>query len=199
VIYEMAQDIRAALLARGYPIELTYGPEAAVREDYHGSLIIIERDRESSDAFAPPKGARENAPKRGVRVLAAKATIYAKSSLEGAHVGDHERLCEMLIDALQSAIYNWGVEGRTGGITIASGKYLPASARNLPETWPGVVYELKFGVPRGVSDLRYPTAGEGASGEARPTGSAAGFRNRTEARLTGAGDDDPALGCGSDE
>lgn len=198
MIYEMALDLADMLRARRFPVDVRYGPERAPKEhETATAVIVIERDAESTDVFGPAQGPRTNPKRRGVRILAARARIFAKSSLPGAHLGDHERLCEQLADALHCAIYEWGVQGKTGGIQIASSRYLRDKERAEIEAWPGVVYEILFGVPRGVADLTF--AGEQARGDARPEIAAPGFRNRTDVLLAHAPDGTvPNVGCGDD-
>jgi hypothetical protein len=199
MIYEMALDLRDMLHAKRFPVDVRYGPDRAPKKNERASAVItIERDTESNDVYGPAQGPRQNPRIRGVRVLAARAKIYAKSSLPGAHIGDHERFCEQLADALLVAIYEWGAQAKTGGIQIASARYIREEHRADIEVWPGVVYEILFGVPRGVADLTWPAAGEKqARGDARPTAGAPGFRNRTDATLAHAPEGTtPAVGCG---
>lgn len=199
MIYEMALDLRDMLHAKRFPVDVRYGPDRAPKANERATAVItIERDTGSTDVFGPAKNPKPNPRPRGVRVLAVRARIYAKSSLPGAHIGDHERLCEKLADALHCAIYDWGVQGKTGGIQIASSKYVRDEDRAEIEVWPGVVYEILFGVPRGVAELFY--AGEKARGDARPEIAAPSFRNRTDATLAHAPEDTvPAVGCGAAE
>jgi hypothetical protein len=75
---------------------------------------------------------------------------------------------------------------------ITEARYLVASEYNDVETWPGVVYRLRFRVPRGVFAVTY-------EGSARPEQELAGFNNRTEARLAGSDPETPPeIGCGED-
>lgn len=199
MIYEMHRDITETLRSRKFPFPVYYGPERHKRDRFDTS-IIFERDRGSSDVVEPVKGAQRNPRKREVRELAAMATIFAKSTLPGALIGEHERLCEQLVDAVIIALEEWGTATGAGYIPITEAKYLSAAEFlaeleapaqiSMFEGWPGVVYRLKFRVPRG---MRVETF----LGEAQPTGAAAGVSNTTNVRLVGQEDGDPAVGCGS--
>lgn len=186
MIYEMSRDIGARLEAAKFPVRVVYGPEQTAREIYD-PVIVIERDRGGSDRITPPQGQQSNPRKYMTRWLAARATIYAKSSLDGATVWDHERECEKLVDGLLVALTEWQTAERAGAINVAEARYLAASERNDVETWAGVVYVLRFSVPRAVFKLTY-------LGEARPTQALSGHRNQTIASTPGG---DPATGCGA--
>ncbi len=198
MIYEMAMDLRDMLHAKRFPVDVRYGPDRAPKVNERASaVIVIERDTNSTDVFGPAQAPRQNPRPRGVRVLAAKATIYARSSVAGAHIGDHERLCEKLADALHCAIYDWGVQGKTGGIQIASSKYVRDEDRKDVEVWPGVVYEIlsacREALPMCTSQVKRPAATRA------PEIAAPSFRNRTDATLTQAPEGtEPDVGCGGD-
>lgn len=180
MIYNLARDLDTRLAARLFPVRVAYGPERCVREGYD-PFVLLERDREASDKIGPPVGSQRNPRLITVRALAVVALIYARSTLPGARVEDHEHDCEQVVDALITELYAWGSEGRTGGIAFTEARYLAAADRNDVETWPGVVYRLKFSVPRGVRVLDYVGAG-------RPTGTPAGVGGDVEIRRNA---DDP--------
>ncbi len=160
MLYEMFGDLRDRMHARKFPTHFEYGPERTHREGHHFSnLIVIERDREQSDTVEPAHGQVRNARKKFTRHLAAKATIFACCTAAGAHVGEHERVCEALVDALLVEIEDWGTESRAGQIPVTESRYMSAAERSDVETWPGVVYTVRFRVARGVQRLDYTGAG----------------------------------------
>ncbi len=177
MIYELSRDLEASLQARKFPLRIAYGE-------------IVNTTR------PPPVRSRL----KMVRDLAVIAVIYAKASEAGAHIGDHERLCEKLVDAFQCALYDWSVEAKSGTIPITEARYLSKENAADVELWPdvmqwghsGVLYALRFSVPRGVYLLDFEN-------QARPTGAPTGVRNRTEARRAGSQDEDedPEIGCGA--
>lgn len=192
MLYEASKDIQALLSAQHYPVKVKYGPERIKRGDYpSGHVIVLERARDADDTLNAPKGLNQNPKRMFDLLLACKATIYARSSLGGAHGGDHERETEKIRDAFLAALYNWGASARAGAIQV-SGARFSASAEEGPEKWPGAVYELRFTVPRGVFDRAY--VGEQNAGTARPTGAATGVGNATIASAPGV---TPATGCRS--
>lgn len=182
MIYELARDLGDILLKRGYPARVVYGPLRTAREGF-ASEIVLERDREQPDSVNPPIGAKSIA----TRGLAVRARVYTFSALDGAHAGDHERVCELYVDAMVTALYEWGKSQGAGSIPFTETRYLSSDELGA-EQWPGVVYLMRFRCPRGVTALAY-------TGEARPTQALAGFQNSTQVRTTQAGSI-PETGCG---
>lgn len=188
MLYEMHHDLRGMLEALGFPTRWVYGPTPTDVQSYPDSLIVIERDRQASDTIRAVQGVQRNARKMRVRDLVAQIRIYARSTVPSAHIGNHERECEKIVDALIIALEEWGTAGRAGDIPIKEAKYLSAEERQDVEVWPGVVYSLKFAVPRSVQKRDY-------AGQARPEGGPANFASRTQVSSTtdpGAGE----TGCG---
>lgn len=158
MIYQMALDLEANLQELKFPIHVHYGPERTEREGYD-DVIVMERDRQGQDVVLAPRGQQRNPRHVRDRQLACVATIFAVSTKGGAHVGDHEDLCERYVDAFVAALYDWGVASRAGDIAVTSAKYLDKSQRADTETWPGVAYEIRFRVPRGVTRKDFDGAG----------------------------------------
>lgn len=201
MIYEFTREIQGFLTDQSYPVRVIFdaGNELAqVKTAAHrGLLVVIDHDP-AGDTLGPPPTARKNPRLLAARMIGAKAEIYAKSSLPGAHRGDHERECEKIVDALIAAFNRWRVEGQTIPVVWAGGKYVPGkdAPDNPREKWTGVCYEITFKVPRGVYDRSY--VGEQNPGAARPTGTAASVSNQTRARLEGGDPEaDPDIGCGA--
>lgn len=191
MLYEMHHDLRGMLELLGFPTRWVYGPTPTDIDGYHDSLIVIERDRNASDTIRAVQGVQRNARKMRVRDLAAQLRIYARSTVPSAHIGNHERECEKIVDALIVALEEWGTAGRAGNIPITEAKYLSAAEREDVEVWPGVVYSLKFFVPRSVQKRDY-------AGQARPEGGPAKFASRTEVSSTTSPNAPPAVGCDAD-
>lgn len=202
MIYEMVmgQDgIRDILAARKFPFPVMYGPEESEREIFD-TAIIFRRDDSTSDAWGPARGIQQNPRRLASRFLAAECRIYAKSSLPNATIGDHEALTEQLVDGVTTAIEQWtsAAQAKVDGLQMGEMRYLrsdelPAHGheRDRRLAWAGRVYHIRFLIGRSVNVVTY-------LGEARPTGTITGVRNRTEARLEGASDSDPpTIGCNS--
>lgn len=192
MIYELSQDIETELQARLFPVHVEYQSRVA-RETFE-NVIVFKRDREGGDSVGPARGVNPNARRFAQRTLGVEAKVYVRSPEDGAHVGTHEFECEDLVDALLVALEEWAKENQAWPIEITSARYLSEAELNGIETWPGVVYQLKFGVPRGIYKRDFSRA-------ARPEGAAGSVASVTHVRLPGAspGDpgDDPATGCGA--
>lgn len=192
MLYEMHLDLKAMLGLLGFPCSWEYGPTPTDITGYHDSLIVVERDHDSSDTIRAVQGVQRNARKMRVRDLVAQIRVYARSTVPSAHIGNHERECEKVVDALIVALEEWGTAGRAGNIPITEARYLRKDERQDVEVWPGVVYSLKFAVPRSVQKRDY-------AGQARPEGGPAHFASRTQVTATTSPDADPETGCGGTE
>lgn len=194
MLYEFCKDIRGFLAAKKYPVAVRHGPDRVTREHYPtGHVVVFERDAASGDKLGPAETRNVGPglpPFLRAVTLGSKATIYARSSLPNAHRGDHERECEKIRDAVLCAMYKWGVAGRVGDLPISKMGYVENTDK--PEVWPGLKYEILFGLPRGVYDREY--VGEQNAGAGGPTGSATGVGNTTVASAPGV---IPATGCDS--
>jgi hypothetical protein len=192
MLYEFSKDIQAFLAEKKYPVKVRFGPERVTRDKYReGHAVVIEHDPDAGDQLSPPTGVSHNPRRLFDRKLGVKATIYARSSLPNAHRGDHERECEKIVDAFLSALYKWCAAGRVTAAAVSKMGF-PADPADGPEVWPGVAYEIFFGLPRGVYDREY--VGEQNAGAGGPTGTPTGVGNTTVASAPGVA---PATGCDS--
>ena len=171
MIRQMSRELTELLIARKYPLHVEFGPERTTRDAPYASVIVVERDLAASDSFEPPRGAHTNPRKKSARYLSAVATIYASSALAGAMPGEHEDLAEIYIDAFLTALSDWAILAIHEECQITDGRYVVPEGF---EAWPGVVYQLKFRVPRGVYKRDYDGLG-------RPEGSPAAVKNTTDA------------------
>ena len=182
MIYECTTALQAKFKARKFPTVFEYGARRMLVEAWHDHLVIVERDSDTPDAPAPVNGQQTN-PRRLCNIaLAAKATIYARCNLDNARLNEHQHECEQIRDAFICALSEWGSEARArlGDVTPTLGemRYLRLTEFPEAETWPGVVYLVRFKVMRGVVVRDY-------EGAARPTGAAAGVSNRIDIRQNG--------------
>jgi len=178
MIYGVTRDIAARMKAQKYPHQVVYGVERLSRELQIDNGILVMRDRTQSDRFDSPKGQRRNPNYVAARSLAASAFIYAKSTVAGADVTDHEFEGESAIDMLISAL-NYTLPKNPW--EIRGGRYLQdreLEAIAVPEVFSGVVYWFQFSVDRGVFDKTF-------AGAARPEGAPTSVSNQTQASLPG--------------
>lgn len=191
MIKGIAIRVQDELKAKGVPFGLVYGPERQASTPSSPSRIVIERDRKAGDGFGPARSVHTNPRMRAVRAIGCVARIFAKSNKAGADVGDHEGVCDAVVDKVTIALDKVIRSDQTLW-TIVSGKLLnqeELAARDLT-TWPGVVYELAFTIDRGVFDTDY--AGEAAS-EAE-IGDGVTVHSTTKVKVNGVGG--PETACG---
>jgi hypothetical protein len=184
VIYEITQELKAALEARGVPVPVEYGPEPKTSTAFSRTRIVVERDRQGGDSIPDHRSVHRNPRMHGVRAMGAVCRIYASSTVTGASVHDHERLADQLADKVQVALRQI-VSTRRTLWRVLSAKLLSAAELGQLEleTWHGVVYELRFQVDRGVLDTSWTD--DASVGAARPTGTLTGV-DITD-RINGAG------------
>lgn len=159
---EIASEMQTELNARACPFRIVYGPERAPI-----SLVqcraVIERDRGGTENVSSPKSRAPNPHMVAVRSTAGKCRVFAKSSLPGASVSDHERVADQMVDKLTVALHTC-VRRRNTEYRISGSHVLTPEEMQLSdlEAWPGVVYEFRFEIDRGVFDTTW-------TGEKRPT------------------------------
>lgn len=183
----LADDVAARLRARRFPVAVLYGPEALEREGYQGPTIVIARDDTGGDTFRAPAGAQRNARNVWERGLALIVGVFAASTLPGARREDHEALADILTDASLVALYEACKASRLAAPELGGGRFLRAEERAGVQTWPGVVYEYRAVVSRGVYAFTW-------DGAAEPEATIHAVASRTESVVTGSA---PAVGCGA--
>lgn len=192
MIFEMVYGeggIGERWVARKFPFPIVYGPELHKRGSFD-TTVVFQRDESQNDTIGSPQGFQRNPRKHYTRKLAVEVRIYAKSSLPDAMIGDHERLCEQLVDALCVLLDEWCTEAKAGEPEFSEARYLRAAELEEEfQSWPGRVYVLRFRVGRGVTARDY-------LGEAQPQGTMTGFQNTTQIRRFAAPDDPAETGCG---
>jgi len=174
MLYMLAQDIGGLLQARKFPLEVLYGPERLQRVASGGYALtlVLERDSLAGDQIRAPQGAQENPRRHNIRDQGCVARMWAQSTLPGARRCDHEYLCDQLVDGFTVELARWASHTRAVGTAITSAKYMGPTEVNAAaslqfglESWPGVAYEVRFTLPRGVYGLDF-------EGEAQETGAA---------------------------
>jgi hypothetical protein len=163
VLLAISYQLREALKARGVPHPLAYGPERMGQSVLAAPHIVLERDRENGDLIAPPVAHRRNPRLDHVRWIGSILRVFAKSTTDGAGVGDHEREADRVVDQAMVALRGI-VSARRSLWEIRSSKLLTAEEageRGL-EAWPGAIYEVRFAVARGVADLGWTEAATAA-------------------------------------
>jgi hypothetical protein len=159
MIASFTDDLRAALVTRGVPYAVVYGPERLRQTVLAEPHIVVMRDRQQGETFRGPKTTKQNPPLDHVRTMAVRCVVYGKSYLAGASVADHERVADKVVDQIVIAMRAIVNERQTEWV-LTGGRLLSDTdlAEDGLEAWPGVAYELRFTVDRGVRDETY--AGE---------------------------------------
>ena len=158
----ITSELRTELQGRGVPYQVVYGPERVDQSVLARSHVVVQRDRQLGDSVDPAPAKHHNPHAIFVRWIGAMVTVYARSLESGATVAEHERIADMVADQIMLSL-RVIVARRKSAMRFAGVPKLLSrdelEARELL-TWPGVVYELRLAVGRGVRDAAYD--GEGA-------------------------------------
>jgi hypothetical protein len=179
VLLSISYQLREDLQARGVPFDVVYGPERLGQTPLAASHIVLERDRATGDELLPVTAHRRNPRVDHVRGIGATLRVFARSTAAGAGPGDHERVADRVVDQCLISLRAIVAARRTQW-RLRSAKLLSADEageRGL-ETWPGVIYEARFVIDRGVADAGWT--------EAETAAAAAGTATADEATFGGA-------------
>ena len=158
MIYEITKEIRAELSSKGVPYPVIYGPERAPLSMVDVRLVV-ERNRSGTDRLDGPRKHAANPQMFGVLWQACRCRVFARSTLPGAGVQDHEREAALIVDRFTVALHRV-VRTRKNVYSVTRARFLSAKELELDglEAWPGVVYEIEFEIDRGVVDTTWPVA-----------------------------------------
>jgi hypothetical protein len=181
-VYKLAAEVEDLLRKRKFPIPVMYGPERFPL-GVPFFAIVVERDRAASDRVSPVAGSQRNPRKQASRLLAVRATVFARSEYEGARLCEHEDLCEQIVDALICAVSDWSMAHAHHLPDFVDARYVTPTEAGLLEQFPGVVYVLRWTIPRGVFTADF-------LGDGLPVGTV-GDTNISVVRITRNGSHDP--------
>ena len=148
MIHEIGVEINALLAARGCPLRVVDGPEAAKTTTFGRERIVLEYA--GTDSFSAPKTSTMNPKQRFTRSMAMTATVYAKDPRTGALEFEHRRRCDQVVDMLLVAIHDVAYT-RKNLFEIKGGEYFIADDLNKSETIGGASYRLSFTFDRGIT------------------------------------------------
>lgn len=166
MIYEITREIEAYLRAHKCPIDVVYGPETTKPTSWGRERIVIEND--GSDKFPGARSQALNPPLTTCRVMALKATIYARSATPGGRPFEHRRRADMILDQVLCAI-RYVACIRKNGYDYTGGSFIVPEDMADSDVHGGAAYELAFTFERGVTEANFkgeilPEAAEGAWG-----------------------------------
>lgn len=180
MIYQMTRDLEEHLHAREYPVKVDYDEGERLKHANRRSYeILVGRDVEAGDAVRAIVASRENPKNTMVRDLGVAAYFYVQARRRGATLQEHQHDCDDLVDAFLVSLRDWFVASGAGTqVPVKESRYLTADEYNGSEHFSGVVYRLRFLVPRAVARRKY-------GGGARDVATLEAVDNKFEARLMG--------------
>lgn len=160
MVHDIGRALEAKLVSRKCPFKVIDGPEDTATTTWGRERIVIERDLDAGDGFAPTRSQRPNPAHRMVRLIPMKLTIYAKEPKLGAtrfeHEGRADHVADLVLIALgditgdQSPIFNmWSQQ---------SGRFVTPEDLAESERSAGAVYELRVTVERAVKEQDFKGA-----------------------------------------
>lgn len=152
MINAMTRDLERALKAKKFPFEVRYDSDRFGLAP-NRTCVIVQRDTEVNDEFSFVQGVQRNTRRLGAREIAARVSVFAKSSVSGARRSDHECLSDQITDGIHCALMNWGVSKRMP-VSFKSGRFLTPDEfeGSAFSGWTGTVYTIALTVMRGVID-----------------------------------------------
>lgn len=170
---KFVRDLGAATKARGCPHPVTLGPERTKAAGYGTTRVIVERQRGAGVDSALPVRSQHNAPKLiGIRDVGVKLTTYARSSVTGARLQDHQDLAERLTNFALDDINTLAATGKTTW-ALGPGGFIVLEDAEGSEVDGGAVYEqlitIADGIPRIAEDVTWAELmADHAAGVERP-------------------------------
>jgi hypothetical protein len=160
MIFALREGLRANLLAQGFPVSVSCGPERVEARSVSrvSHRVILEHDKQSPDAFGVIATQR-NPARVQARFVAYAIRLYAFDPRPGAALWEHEIELQKLVDGVLVALFDWCVAQRATPPRIASGRMLSAEEMQSSETAVGAGYVLQFSVGRSVERRTYAGAG----------------------------------------
>lgn len=152
MLHEIGRELETRLKAIGCPMPVIDGDGDASAHNtttYARERIVVEHDIDAGDQFGSPLSQRSTPAQSFVRVFAAKVTIYAQSTKNGAQPFEHIRRAEHALDLVLSSL-DEVVRARKNRLVFTGGAFSTPKDLANSERWGGAVYELKFTVDRGV-------------------------------------------------
>lgn len=149
------------LKLRGFPYDVTYGPERTQRTGPAKQGIVFARLRGVPEPVLAPKGANGINPEAPYNhKMAGEFTVYARSQRPGATTEEHEDECDRVSDGVISAMRRILVE-RKLPLDVTQIRLLAAHEFNDNETWSGCAAEVSFFVTVLVRDVTYTDRARG--------------------------------------
>jgi len=160
MIDQLARDVAANLRARKFPVQVFYGPERVTREGLPSHVLVFSRDTERDETFGTPRGTQRNPRRYRTRTLHGVVDVFAKATVKGARVAEHERLCDRLVDGLTTALVELSASGQRPPVQIVGGRPLSADELRKAEIAAGAGYTMRFDWDRGVEKRDYDGSAE---------------------------------------
>lgn len=164
MIYQMARDVTAGLVSRGFPVDVRYY-DTEIQAGALGLRITFGRDARGGDPVGALVGAPRNPKGAWSRKLGVVVVLHVASGLSGAMRAEHEHECDDLVDGLLTELAAWCSDGQAMVPEIIEAGYVPQDEVALanevfgmpahPAPVEGVTYVLRFRISRGVTRRTY--------------------------------------------
>jgi len=164
VILQLAQDVTAGLVERGFPVDAHYGTQV-LKSGAMGLRVAFGRDTRGGDLVEAVIGAQRNPKGIWSRQLGVIVVLHVASGLASAMLPEHEHECDDLVDGLLTELFTWCSTGKALVPVIVESAYVAPDEVPLiaevygmpahPAPVEGVAYVLRFRISRGVTRRDY--------------------------------------------
>lgn len=155
MLHKLLPAISARLKSVNCPIEVSYGltrPSPVVSKN----AIVFSLDDESGDSMVDATLCKtESKPLFGIKV-GCRCRIYAKSHKPAATLWEHQDLAILARNSVMCALRAVSM-GSFSYLSVSRLGFLSPQQLQLEglEAWPGVVYEIQFGIPIAVFETKW--------------------------------------------
>lgn len=143
--------VQKSMRSRGLPFEVVYGPQR-VPDTVGNTRVEFSADREAGDGMLPARSQRANPKQVAVRALGGVCRIFARATMSGAEVHNHEALALKIADMVHTALHEH-VRLLPSLWRISKAGFL--TDKEKPDGWLGEVYEFRFQIDRAVAVLTW--------------------------------------------
>lgn len=155
MLHSLLPAITERLKSVNCPFDVSYGPTRP-SQVVSKNAIVFSLDDESGDSMVDSTLCKtESKPLFGIKV-GCKCRIYAKSYKPAGTIWEHQDLAILARNSVLCAIR---------AVTMGSFSYLSVSKLGFLskdqlqleglEAWPGVVYEIQFGIPIAIFETKW--------------------------------------------
>lgn len=160
-LFDLYAQVRDRVKSKGMPFNFAYD-KPPVPTAVGGTRLYMCTDDAAGDQVLPPHAPinRANPKHVGILALGATITVFARSTLPGARLHEHEALALQIVNMVHVAVHEVVLASRTRYRVTRYGFV----SNETTDGWAGRVYEMHLSLDTPLADVDW-------LGEAGPEGS----------------------------